>query len=99
ISSKLVQSHGITWDALRPFDVDGRLYVRAGYYSTVSENYCGVGNDVTCAPPESAGRSAEFLRHYTLMRFVKPYATLIARPWLRAEKPYRVELMLGWRGF
>jgi hypothetical protein len=96
ISSKLVQSHGIAWDGLKPFGVDGRAYVRLGYYSTVSENYCGIGNDVTCDAP--SGLKPDDARHFTLMRFVKPYATVIARPWLR-DKPYRVEALIGWRGF
>lgn len=113
ISSKLVQAHALTWDALRPFDIAGRLYLRAGYYATVSQNYCGVGNGVTCAsgaaidaarrlaidddPSLPAGAVDEFKRHYHLMRFIRPYATAIARPWLR-DKPWRTELLLGWRG-
>jgi hypothetical protein len=101
ISSKLVQAHAITWDAIKPFDIDGRMYLRLGYYATVSENYCGVGNDVTCAPgvPAALDRDLDddFNRHYYLMRFIKPYANAIFRPWLR-DKPYRTELLFGWRG-
>lgn len=113
ISSKLVQAHALTWDALRPFDIDGRLYLRAGYYSTVSQNYCGIGNDVACGRGEAIdevrrlgldkdrslpeGAVEDFQRHYHLMRFIRPYATAIARPWLR-DKPWRTELLLGWRG-
>ena len=113
ISSKLVQAHALTWDALRPFDIAGRLYVRGGYYATVSQNYCGIGNDVACASGEALDESRrlglqkdpslpegavdEFERHYHLMRFIRPYATVIARPWLR-DKPWRTEVLLGWRG-
>lgn len=109
ISSKLVQAHAITWDALKPFDVAGRLLLRLGYYSTVSQNYCGVGNEVDCAPAEATaaararglvdGTAAfdDFTRRYWLMRFVRPHATVLLRPWLR-DKPWRVELLLGWRG-
>jgi hypothetical protein len=112
ISSKLVQAHALTWDALRPFDIDGRMYLRAGYYSTVSQNYCGIGNEVTCAPGDAtqaatrlgldderipADARERFVRRYHLMRFIRPYATAIARPWLR-DKPYRTELLLGYRG-
>ena len=84
ISSKLVQHHGLTWDAVQPFGFDGRAYLRLAYYSTVTENYCGVGDDVTCAGQ----------RHATLMRFIRPYATAIVRPRLAGD----VELLLGWRG-
>lgn len=113
ISSKLVQHHALTWDALKPFGLLGRSYLRAGYTSTVSQNYCGVGNQVTCAPGDAiaAARASglgddptarddafdEFVRHYHLMRFIRPYATVIVRPWLR-DKPWRTELLLGWRG-
>ena len=108
ISSKLVQAHAVTWDALKPFDVDGRLYARIGYYSTVSQNYCGVGNAVDCDVGDALAEGRrlglandalaldEFTRHYHLMRFIRPYATFIARPWLR-DKPYRTELLLGYR--
>lgn len=109
ISSKLVQAHAITWDALRPFDIDGRLLLRVQYYATVSQNYCGVGNDVTCASGDALERARtleldagtpehdDFVRRYHLMRYLRPNATVLARPWLR-DKPYRVELLLGWRG-
>jgi hypothetical protein len=110
ISSKLVQHHALTWDAIKPFGLDGRSYVRLGYFSTVSQNYCGVGNAVTCAPGEATAQARrlgleegdaeareDFLRRYYLMRFIRPYATVFVRPWLR-DKPWRTELLLGWRG-
>jgi hypothetical protein len=107
VSSKLVQAHAITWDAIKPFGIAGRLYLRARYYSTVSQNYCGVGNEVTCAPGEAAQNAQryslheeateELRRRYYLMRFIRPEAVALARPWLR-DKPYRTELLLGWRG-
>lgn len=113
ISSKLVQAHALTWDALRPFGIAGRSYVRVGYYSTVSQNYCGLGADVDCAVGDAVNAAEHaglfddvdddddaydaFVRHYHLMRFIRPYSTVIFRPWLR-DKPYRTELLLGWRG-
>jgi hypothetical protein len=109
ISSKLVQAHAITWDALRPFEMPGRAWARVGYYSTVSQNYCGVGNAVTCAEgdaidnakqlgvdPSDAGYD-DLVRRYHLMRFIRPHATVLVRPWLR-DKPFRTELLFGWRG-
>jgi hypothetical protein len=48
VSTKGVQSHALTWDGLRPFDLAGRVFLRVGYLSTVSQNYCGTGNSVTC---------------------------------------------------
>ena len=113
ISSKLVQAHALTWDALKPFGFSGRSYVRVGYFSTVSQNYCGLGAAVDCAPGDAVNAAEhrglfddkdddddaydEFVRHYHLMRFIRPYATVLFRPWLR-DKPYRTELLFGCRG-
>jgi len=113
ISSKLIQAHAITWDGIKPFGLQGRVYARLRYFSTVSQNYCGVGNLVDCAPG-TADAEAEarglvddadndgdaydvFTRRYHLMRFIRPEATLLYRHWLR-DKPYRTELLFGWRG-
>jgi len=113
VSSKLVQSHAVTWDALRPFGVPGRSYVRVGYFSTLTQNYCGTGNQVTCdradarAAADARGLVDDpaladddfdtFTRRYHLMRFIRPHATVLFRPWLR-DKPWRMELLFGWRG-
>jgi hypothetical protein len=112
VSTKWVQAHAITWDALKPFGLPGRLYARAGYFSTVSQNYCGTGNAVTCAPADARAAADardldsdfyldtardDFVRRYHLMRFIRPFGVAIGRVWLR-DKPMRVELMAGWRG-
>ena len=113
VSSKLVQAHAVTWDALRPFGLPGRSYLRLGYYSTLTQNYCGTGNDVTCDPAvaraaaDAAGLHDDpdktddafdtYARRYYLMRFIRPYATVLFRSWLR-DKPWRTELLFGWRG-
>jgi hypothetical protein len=113
ISTKLIQAHAITWDGLRPFGLPGRVYARLRYYSTVSQNYCGVGSDVDCNPADAAAEATSrglvdddardddaydtFVRRYYLMRFIRPEATLLYRHWLR-DKPWRTELLVGWRG-
>jgi hypothetical protein len=113
ISSKLVQAHAITWDGLRPFGLPGRIFARLRYASTVSQNYCGVGNLVDCSPADAAQAALArglvdddtrdddaydvFVRRYHLMRFIRPEATFLFRSWLR-DKPYRTELFAGWRG-
>jgi hypothetical protein len=112
ISTKLIQAHAITWDGIRPFGLPGRIYARLGYFSTVSQNYCGVGNAVDCSMADALARADElqlddapylsdarddYLRRFYLMRFIRPFATLIGRYWLR-DKPYRTEVMVGWRG-
>ena len=113
ISSKLVQAHAITWDGLRPFGLPGRIFARLRYASTVSQNYCGVGNLVDCSPGDAAEAARArglvdndardddaydvFVRRYHLMRFIRPEATFLFRSWLR-DKPYRTEVFAGWRG-
>ena len=113
ISSKLIQAHAITWDGIKPFGLPGRVYARLRYFSTVSQNYCGVGNLVDCDPTDAENAAVArglvddddrdddsydvFTRRYHLMRFIRPEATLLYRHWLR-DKPYRTELLVGWRG-
>jgi hypothetical protein len=109
ISSKLVQNYALVWDGLQPLGLPGRVFASVGYSSTVSQNYCGLGNDVECAEGDAdfaarngglrAGTTAydDFVRHYTLMRFIRPYGVVMARGWLR-DKPNRVEVLVGWRG-
>lgn len=113
ISSKLIQAHAITWDGIKPFGLPGRAYARLRYFSTVSQNYCGVGNLVDCdnntakAEAEARGLVDDvnndsdafdvYTRRFHLMRFIRPEATLLYRHWLR-DKPYRTELLFGWRG-
>ncbi len=113
ISTKLTQSHAITWEAIRPFGVLGRSFLRLGYFSTVAQNYCGLGNLVTCDPAVAATAAEraglvddpersddafdDFKRRYYRMRFIRPHATVLFRPWLR-DKPWRTELLIGWRG-
>jgi hypothetical protein len=113
ISTKLIQAHAITWDGLRPFGLPGRVFARLRYYSTVSQNYCGVGSDVDCNPADAGAEATSrgltnddaraddahdtFARRYYLMRFIRPEATLLYRHWLR-DKPWRTELLVGWRG-
>ncbi|HEY1101458.1 MAG TPA: BamA/TamA family outer membrane protein, partial [Myxococcota bacterium] len=113
ISSKLIQAHAITWDGIKPFGLPGRVYARLRYFSTVSQNYCGVGNVVDCDPADAKNAATArgfvddesrsddaydtFTRRYYLMRFIRPEATLLYRHWLR-DKPLRTEILVGWRG-
>jgi Omp85 superfamily domain len=110
ISTKGVQSHALTWDGLRPFNLDGRMHVRLGYLSTVSQNYCGTGNSVTCddssarRAAEAAGMSNDDVdaaaRHFTQMRFRRPFLSTFARGWIvnrSDDNPWRVELFGGVR--
>ena len=43
---KLVQRYELRWEGIDVLDLPLRLRVRTGYYSTVTQNYCGFGMGV-----------------------------------------------------
>ena len=109
ISTKLIQAHELGWDGLQLAGLPLRIFARLGYYSTVTQNFCGYGNSVSCDPAVAAEHAranglsedsdafADFVRHYYLMRFIRAYGDLLLRYQLR-DKPQRLEILLGWRG-
>ena len=109
ISTKLVQGHELSWDGLRFANLPLRVFARIGFFSTVSQNFCGYGNDVSCDEAQARTKARElglsegheayedFVRHYYKMRFMRPYADLLLRYQLR-DMPHRLELLAGWRG-
>lgn len=48
-TSKFVNSHIIKVDRVRAFGLPWRLIGRIGFYSTPSQNYCGLVSDVDCS--------------------------------------------------
>lgn len=109
ISTKLVQNHRIRWDVLNFMDLPLRMFFSAGYYVTLAQNYCGVGNSVTCGEAEARDAAREagldvgtdayttFVDRYYKLRYMRPYGEVLARYRLW-NKPHRLELMGGWRG-
>ncbi|MBN2360455.1 MAG: BamA/TamA family outer membrane protein [Deltaproteobacteria bacterium] len=109
ISTRLVQAHSLTWDAIRPGGLPLRAVARAGFYSTITQNYCGVGNAVRCDPWQAeraadqaglaagSGERQDFVRRYYQMRFLRFFGDAFGR-WRLRELPHRVELLAGWRG-
>jgi hypothetical protein len=109
ISTRLVQAHRIRFETLRLFDLPLRALGQVGYWSTVTQNFCGYGNAVTCGadqarasagaagiPPDSPALAAVLRKHHQ-MRFVRLWGEGLARYGLR-DKPHRIELWGGWRG-
>ncbi len=101
ITSRLIQRHRIRVDVLSVAGLPLRIYGQVGYDSTITQNFCGYGNAVTCDPkvadevarnagqtPETDTYQAIQQRHY-LMRFIRPYAEGIVRYALSA-KPHRL---------
>ena len=50
LTSRLMQRHEIKWEGVDVFDLPLRAWVRLGFYSTVTQNFCGTGNAVRCDP-------------------------------------------------
>jgi hypothetical protein len=109
ITTRLIQAHRIRFESLRLFGLPLRALAQVGYYSTVTQTFCGYGNTVTCsdALAEDAARRSgasifsdlysEVRRKHHQMRFIRPWAEALAR-YALWEKPHRLELWGGWRG-
>lgn len=108
LTSRFVQRHELKWEGVDVADLPLRVLLRVGYYSTVTQNYCGTGNALTCddARAADAARAAglieggeafdEFVRHYHRVRFIRPHGDLLLR-WAIADAPLKLELMGGAR--
>jgi hypothetical protein len=57
MTSKLVQDHNITVDWLGAGDLPLRLWTRVGYLQSLTQNYCGLGGDVTFHYDENLRRA------------------------------------------
>lgn len=108
LTSRFVQRHELKWEGLDVLDLPLRVWLRLGYFSTVTQNFCGTGNAVTCDErrAQDAARAAghvvgtesfdAFVRHYHRVRFIRPHADALLR-WALKDAPWKVELMGGAR--
>ncbi len=105
-TTKAIQAHSIRVDALELGGTPLRLGVRAAFDTTKTDNYCGVGSEVTCDPAvaEQAADDLEvpdaeredFLRRFYRTRYIYPNLRIDARYALR-PKPHRFEIVGGYR--
>lgn len=107
-TSKGINAHELRFEGLNVFDLPLRVVVRANFYSSISQNFCGFGNAVTCSeddadaalerqalsPVDRALAKQTYYKH----RFVRPNLTARAR-WAFNQKPHRLELMASYRAF
>jgi hypothetical protein len=106
-TTRFVQHHFLRVDAIDAFNVPLRITAEAGYFQTLTFNYCGLGGAAVCdeGAAERAGLSRSlagdeleaFTRRYHQVRFLRPYLNGVFR-WRLAKKPHKPELIAGWRG-
>ncbi|MEZ4238437.1 MAG: hypothetical protein R3F59_20255 [Myxococcota bacterium] len=109
MTTKGIHNHWLEVDTLELGGKPLRLTVRGEFSSTATNNYCGVGPEVTCDPavaeaaidavdPPLQGEAREdALRHYYRLRYLMPNGSATLR-WAIDPMPHKVELLLGWRG-
>jgi hypothetical protein len=108
-TSSFVQRHELRWEGVDVLDLPVRIWARLGFFSTTTQVFCGRGNGVTCddavAREHALARGLRedteafdaFVRHYYLVRYVRPHADTLWR-WRVTEKPHAIEIFHGWRG-
>lgn len=104
LSTKGMNSHELTYDSVRAFDLPLRLTTRLGFYSTRNQNYCGLGALANCDPKNidySMNRNnfsrSEFAHHYFHNRFMTFFGDVYTR-WLLWQDQAKFELLASYRG-
>jgi len=108
-TTKGVQAHELKLDAIDLLQLPLRVTSRVGFFHTISYNYCGLGNDVTC-DVDDAKRAASiaqlspldddydaFVRTYHQTRFMRLWGLVDARYTLYA--PLKLQAFAGARLF
>ena len=105
-TTKGIQAHSFELDTLRLFDTPLRLAVRGALDTTLVDNYCGIGPQVTCDPAiaeaeaDAAGLEGQvrddFLRRYYRTRYINPNLRIDARYELD-PMPHRFEIVGGYK--
>jgi hypothetical protein len=83
-TTRLVQEHYVRIDAIDAFNLPMRILAEVGYFQSITQNYCGIGNTVTC-DTRDARREAErlslgdveterFVDRFYKLRYIAPYA-------------------------
>ncbi|MCP4504096.1 MAG: BamA/TamA family outer membrane protein [Deltaproteobacteria bacterium] len=106
MTTKLIQDHYLSLDAIDVFDLPIRVLGQVGYYQNIVQNFCGFGNQTTCdeniprrqalAMDLNPAERVEFVNRYYQHRYIRPYARGEAR-WRFNQKPNKVEIFGGVR--
>jgi hypothetical protein len=83
-TTKLVQEHYVRIDAIEAFNLPMRILAEVGYFQSITQNYCGTGNTVTCDPSDARREAARlglgvvdterFVDRFYKLRYIAPYA-------------------------
>jgi hypothetical protein len=106
-TTKNVHHHRLIYDFLQVGGLPLRVFGRVKLEASRADNYCGLGDRVTCDPAVAermasrlgltGDERAAYVRRYFKQRYVMPYGTVNAR-WMLWDKPHRFEVFGGWRG-
>jgi outer membrane protein assembly factor BamA len=107
LTTKNIHSHYLMLDEVNPFKLPVRLTTRLGFFSTVSQNYCGKGAKSSCNEENailaanqqnlSGTEREKFLQTYYKNRFISVFGDIFSR-WLLYKDRAKLELMLNYRG-
>lgn len=109
VTDRLIHRHRVRLDTLRIGGLPLRLFAQIGVESTLTQNFCGYGNDVTCGSDEAHQAATDageqpgtdayesLVSRHHLMRFVRPYGEVLLR-YALWDKPHRLEFWAGGRG-
>ncbi len=106
LTTKLIQRYELRWEGLEVAGLPLRVRALGGLFSTGTRNFCGFGNGVSCSVGR-AEREADlrdlsgelretYVRRFYQVRFLRPYADVVAR-WRLFDAPLRLEALYGWR--
>lgn len=107
MTTKGINSHQISLDQVRAFGLPLRLTSRLGFYSTISQDYCGKASDATCNEERANLEAAKlnlsdeeqkkFVGLYYKNRFMSIFGDVFGR-YLLWKDEAKLELMTSYRG-
>lgn len=105
-TTKAVHGHSLEIDTLEVGGLPLRLTVRGALDATKTDNYCGIGPQVTCDPAVAEARAdglgltdqarEDFVRRFYRTRYINPNLRIDAR-YAVDPMPHRFELVGGYR--
>lgn len=107
ISTKGMNSHALQLDQVSAFGLPLRLTTRVGFFSTISQNYCGKGSQVDCDENRAnieatslgldGSAREQFVKRYYQNRFMSFFGDVFSR-WLLWKDQAKLELLASYRG-